>query len=328
MQRRYLWDNLKFLLIFCVVLGHYVGYYTDDVENMKRLFFLLYLFHMPAFIFVSGLFSKKIINEKRWHKVLDYFIMYVFIKGILVIAERLNGGGKEFWLLEADGTEWYAFAIMVFLVITIIARRLDPKFVFIFSLFVGCLSGYHSSNGDFLVIQRILVFYPFFYLGYRMDPDRIEAVTRKKICRILAVIIGTFTVIVVCFGIDRIYGARPLLTGRNPYSALGEFEAIGGLLRCGYYAIVFLLIFALIALMPTAKSIISTWGSHTLSVYTLHRAVIYFVMGMIGGGALIHKHFPAHPGIFLVPAAAVTTILLALPFWDKMLRPILHPKWK
>ena len=328
MQRRYLWDNFKFFLIFCVVLGHYSGYYMDDIENMRRLFFFLYLFHMPAFIFVSGLFSKKIINEKRWNKVLDYFIMYVFIKGILVIAERLNGGGKEFWLLEADGTEWYAFAIMVFLVMTMITRRLNPKFVFAFSIFVGCLSGYHSSNGDFLVLQRILVFYPFFYLGYLMDPDKIEAITRKKIFKILSAMITAFTVAVVCLGINRIYGLRPLLTGRNPYSTLDEYEAIGGLLRGGYYIVVFVLIFALIALVPTTKSIISTWGSHTLSVYVLHRAVIYFFMGMAGGGALIHIHFAGHPGIILIPAAFVTTVILALPFWDKMLRPILHPKWK
>ena len=64
MQRRYLWDNFKFFLIFCVVLGHYSGYYTDDIENMRRLFFFLYLFHMPAFIFVSGLSVKKLSMKK------------------------------------------------------------------------------------------------------------------------------------------------------------------------------------------------------------------------------------------------------------------------
>lgn len=328
MQRRYLWDNLKFFLIFCVVLGHYAGYYMDDIENMRRLFFLLYLFHMPAFVFVSGLFSKKIVNEKRWNKVLDYFIMYVFVKGILVIAARMNGSQKEFWLLRADGVEWYAFAIMVFLVMTMITRRLDPKFVFVFSIFVGCLSGYHSADGDFLVLQRILVFYPFFYLGYLMDPDKIEKFTRKKIYRIFAAVIAIATVAVIYCGIDMIYGWRPMLTGRNPYSILGPQEVYGGIQRCGYYIVVFVLIFALIALMPTAKSIISTWGSHTLSVYVLHRAAIYFFMGIAGGGALIHAHFARHPGIILVPAAMITTIVFSMPCWDKILRPVLHPKWK
>ena len=69
------------------------------------------------------------------------------------------------------------------------------------------------------------------------------------------------------------------------------------------------------------------WGSHTLSVYTLHRAVIYFFMGMAGGRKLIDIYFPGHPGVILVPAAVITTILFSLPFWDKLLQPILHPKW-
>lgn len=327
MQRKYLWDNLKFVLICLVVLGHYIDYYTADSINMRRLFFFIYLFHMPAFIFVSGLFSKKIINQKRWNKVVDYFIMYVFIKGILLISDRINGGGRKFWLLEADGVEWYAFAIMAFLLITMVVCKFHPVYGLLFSMFIGCLSGYYSSDGDFLVIQRILVFYPFFYAGYLMDPDKIEAFTRKKVFRIMSAIILVFTVGIVYRYIDQVYKLRPLLTGRNPYSELDSYEMIGGLLRGGYYVYVFILIFVIISLLPAVKSLISTWGSHTLSVYTLHRVVIYFFMGIAGGGLLIDKHFADHPGMILIPAAILTTILFSLPFWDKMLRPILHPKW-
>ena len=327
MQRKYLWDNLKFLLICLVVLGHYIDYYTDGSLNMRRLYIFITMFHMPAFIFVSGLFSKKIINEKRWNKVLDYFIMYIFIKGILLICDRINGGGRSFWLFEADGVEWYAFAVMMFLIITIVVHRINPAFVFLFSIFVGCLSGYHSADGDFLVIQRILVFYPFFFLGYLLNPDKVETYTRKKPFKIISVVILIFTIGVIYRYIEKLYILRPLLTGRNPYSKLESFEMFGGLLRGGYYVYVFIFIFAIVALVPVSKSVISVWGSHTLSVYTLHRAVIYFFMGMAGGRKLIDIYFPGHPGVILVPAAVITTILFSLPFWDKLLQPILHPKW-
>ena len=64
-ERVSLWDNAKFLLIFLVVLGHFADYYTKDSLNMRRLFLFIYLFHMPAFIFISGLFSKNTVNHKR-----------------------------------------------------------------------------------------------------------------------------------------------------------------------------------------------------------------------------------------------------------------------
>lgn len=327
MERKFLWDNYKFVLILCVVLGHYISYYTEDSENMKRLFFLLYTFHMPAFIFVSGIFSKKIINEKRWTKVIDYFIMYLFIKGLLTISAELNGESSTFWIFRTGGVDWYAFAIMVFLVISMVTCHYKPKFVLLFSIFVGCLSGYHSYDGDFFVIQRILVFYPFFYLGYLMDPDKIEAIVKKKPIKILSFLIIIMMIIIIWLNINKLNEFLPLLTGRNPYSTLGEYEKIGGVLRAGYYIIVLIINFSLIALIPAGKSIISILGKHTMPVYVLHRAVIYFFMGIFGGGTFINNNFPNHPGIVLVIAATLTTIALSLPFWDNCLKHILHPKW-
>lgn len=327
--RRYLWDNLKFVLIFCVVIGHYIQYYTDDSANMRSLFVFLYTFHMPAFIFVSGLFSKRIINEKRWSKVFDYFVMYVFIKIILCISDRINGGNRQFWLLSADSIEWYAFAIMAFLIITILLRNYNPKYILVFSVIIGCLSGYHSENSDFLCIQRILVFFPFFYLGYLMNPEKIEKFTRKKWIKIISIIFLLAVVIVyIRYGGSKLYDFRPLFTGRNPYSSLDQFEALGGFLRGGYYIGVLIMIFAIISLMPIRKTIFSKWGSHTLSVYVLHRAVIYFFMGVMGGNIFIDTYEPHNPGIMLIPIAFITTVVLSLPVWDRILDPILHPKMK
>ena len=50
------WDNLKAILIFLVVLGHIV---PECGAITYWLRFAIYTFHMPAFVFVSGFFSKK-----------------------------------------------------------------------------------------------------------------------------------------------------------------------------------------------------------------------------------------------------------------------------
>lgn len=47
------WDTVKAVLIFLVVLGH-TGTALGD-----RVLSVIYAFHMPLFVFVSGYFSKK-----------------------------------------------------------------------------------------------------------------------------------------------------------------------------------------------------------------------------------------------------------------------------
>ena len=58
-ERDYYFDNLKAVLIFLVVLGHFLLPIYDDafLVVLKRL---IYVFHMPLFVFVSGYFSKNI----------------------------------------------------------------------------------------------------------------------------------------------------------------------------------------------------------------------------------------------------------------------------
>lgn len=52
-ERDYFFDNLKAVLIFLVVLGHFLLPIRGDnpLVVVKRL---IYVFHMPLFVFISG----------------------------------------------------------------------------------------------------------------------------------------------------------------------------------------------------------------------------------------------------------------------------------
>ena len=58
-ERIYYWDNLKFILIAFVALGHFVEVQINDFSNFKGAFLFIYLFHMPLFVFITGFFLKK-----------------------------------------------------------------------------------------------------------------------------------------------------------------------------------------------------------------------------------------------------------------------------
>lgn len=71
-QRVAYYDNLKGILIVLVVVGHLLEPVAVSA-NMTTMQFVdfIYLFHMPLFIFVSGLFCKsickKVFSELMWH---------------------------------------------------------------------------------------------------------------------------------------------------------------------------------------------------------------------------------------------------------------------
>jgi len=47
-----LWDNLKFLLVTCMVIGHFADQFTDVSIIYDSIFLFIYSFHIPLFIFI------------------------------------------------------------------------------------------------------------------------------------------------------------------------------------------------------------------------------------------------------------------------------------
>ena len=83
-QREYLFDNYKVLLIILVVIGHFIEPCYDQNSFLYELKWGIVAFHMPAFIFISGYFSKRIPSIKRLIQglVIPYFVyelVYYFL---------------------------------------------------------------------------------------------------------------------------------------------------------------------------------------------------------------------------------------------------------
>lgn len=77
-NRIYLFDNIKFLAIVLVVIGHAINFLTSSKGNMleKSLYITIYSVHMPLFIFLSGLFLSlwtnllNFLNKRLYHMCL------------------------------------------------------------------------------------------------------------------------------------------------------------------------------------------------------------------------------------------------------------------
>src|SRR5947208_3298483 len=57
-QRDAFFDNAKYLAILLVAMGHSWEPLTDGSRTAEALYEIVYTFHMPAFIVISGYFSR------------------------------------------------------------------------------------------------------------------------------------------------------------------------------------------------------------------------------------------------------------------------------
>jgi putative acyltransferase len=176
-NRIFLWDNLKFFLICCVVVGHFVDQHADVSNTYGSIFLFIYSFHIPLFIFISGLFY----NDKNILKKVIYFFSIGYLyKIVSAIIDRLLGNVKaEFILLSGGGISWFMFAIAIYMIIGYLLRNQNKKFIFLFSIMLACFVGYDQTIGDFLYLSRIIIFLPFFLLGLVVRNEDIVKLKKK-----------------------------------------------------------------------------------------------------------------------------------------------------
>ena len=81
--REIYFDNLKTLLIFLVVLGHFTNL-NKSIPLMGAINNVIYSFHMPLFIFISGYFSKSIRSHRsvEIENILYPYFVFQFINFI------------------------------------------------------------------------------------------------------------------------------------------------------------------------------------------------------------------------------------------------------
>ena len=73
---------------------------------------------MPVFIFVSGLFAKRTVNEKRFDKMLGYILIYLILKLYIYAFKSALGRNPVFNVFVESGMPWFMLALFAFNLLT------------------------------------------------------------------------------------------------------------------------------------------------------------------------------------------------------------------
>ncbi|WP_413538283.1 acyltransferase family protein [Enterococcus malodoratus] len=277
--RDYQIDNIKGLLIILVVFGHM--FLASSSEN-NWLTTLIYSFHMPAFIFLNGLFSKHI-NVK---KVLHFGCLYILVQLAYILVVKTTNYP---WIPESDIIVtpifhvWYLLSLTIWYLLSIIIKKfsLHPAFVLIISVLLALFVRFIDLgvDGNYFAYARTIVFAPFFFAGYFVSlrellnfRNRIQ--NFKFFWLILTVLIVGLNVFY--FGNDAQNWMR-LFFGYVNYSHFADSNVVFIGKEIVQYLLGSVAIIILLSLMSVNRGFLNRIGQHTLAIFICH-PVIYFIV--------------------------------------------------
>lgn len=313
--RIYLFDNIKFLAILLVVIGHAINFLTETDGNMleKSLFLTIYSIHMPLFIFISGLFLKPMDKSTKFpkQKIISYILIGIVLRIVMSVLRLVLGKNMAYSLFDMyDSFTWFMWAMAVFITLMWIFREYNTKIILLVSLLIGCMAGYDKFLGDKLALMRIVVFLPFFVAGYMIKPESLAAFLSNKWVKVVSIFVAVGFLALFFINTDIYQYLRPIFTGRNSFEVLGRFSKFGFAVRLLCYAISTLFGLSVMSLVPNKNlGIITKTGTKTLQIYFWHQAFLLLLshFGVYGLISSVTGDTIA-TGVYILIAVAVTFV--------------------
>lgn len=289
-------DNAKMGLVVLVVLGHVWALLPADAAA-GHLYDFVYLWHMPAFVFLSGYLSRGFAYSpaRMWQLVTDLLVPYVLFEGALAWF-RLHVGGErlqDLWL-DPHFPMWYLLALVAWRLVTPLLRPLPGAVVV--AVGISIASGYLEGEWMALLdLPRILGFLPFFVLGLKTTPEALEWLRGRFPAVLGAVVFAVIAVLAV--NLDRWASTSYLY--QRPFDLMDVPESTAVLTRLLVMAIGLAGTLAWLSLVPRVGGWFTRMGAATMTVYLFHG---FAVKGIEYAG--FPTWFDGHPWLALLAATA------------------------
>ena len=258
-ERSAYWDNIKGILILFVVFAHTLYQLQNQFSAVDQTVDYIYMFHMPAFVFVSGYFGKgeKACSFESLIKLLFLYFVFNSLVGFLYGFTSL---------LQPMYSYWYLIALFVWRLTAHYLARFQKILLILFA--VALFSGFYPSIDNNFGASRILCFYPCYMMGYLLSREKSEAL-RKQAYRERAPFGAAALVIAAAFAVIayQVFAYSDYALLMYPYD--GQLDAFG---RIFLYIIAFSAIYALRCLSPNRPlPLLTQIGRNSLWIYVIHR---------------------------------------------------------
>ncbi|MDF2685274.1 MAG: hypothetical protein K0S55_455, partial [Clostridia bacterium] len=228
------------------------------------IYVMIYSFHMPLFVFVSGYFSKNLekVTKNALKTGLIYLFIHIFIDIITVNPVPLL---TPYWL------DWYLLSLFLWRITIKLLHKV--KFIIPISFAAALISGFIPQIGRNLSLSRTFVLFPFFLIGFFFNKEKIiyikERLSRSKWFFLLSAIIS----IILFFKnlpIQILYFA-------DNYYSVGTSFPVAFFARFFIIGTAVVMCFCILSIIPEHKYSFTYLGENSLYIFLLHALLVKFV---------------------------------------------------
>lgn len=309
-QRDFLIDNIKGFLIFLVVFGHGLEFLRKDSNIARLLYIYIYMFHMPAFVFISGYLSKNL-EKGRNYAVRNLLVPFLFFNTLWnslqlisfwIISSNISGRSSLFSFFRPGWALWYVLSMFLWrMFLPDIVKVKKAIYVF---LILGLVSRLFVEFNVFMSLSRTIVFTPFFLAGYYTTKEKLYKF--KRINKIFPLLMAIFIFILAILLLKYSNLPDEFLWADRSYNHFNFKLWQSIIFAILSYGIGFIFIFILSNLISSRKSFLSKVGENTLPVYLLHT---YLISVLLGITSFIPNNFIKLIVIFI--GSILTTFILS-----------------
>lgn len=288
--RDYRLDNMRSVLICLVVLCHVLVQSTGGPIT-RAIYHTVYVFHMPAFVFVTGYFAR--FRPKR--VAAGMLLPYVVFQLVAIVRRNLVAGrvwSAGLTLLDPQWTLWYLLACVLWYATVPMLRRVSTRRaqagVVVGALVASLAVGFVPWVGSALDLSRVVAYFPFFCAGFYAGGNRLservgamDGNRRRRLvweCAVAIVALMGVYWLAGPFGGNALYRNGPYA---QPIEVLARaFTQVTAGVWC---------VLLFVGSTSRNRGFVTVVGQNTLSVYLLHTWAIRLwrhVLPLPGGEAV------------------------------------------
>ncbi|MFC9685228.1 acyltransferase family protein [Streptomyces sp. NPDC056948] len=316
-------DNAKYLAIVLVAMGHSWEPLRDGSRAASALYMVVYAFHMPAFIIISGYFSRSFdAGPGRIRRLITGLaVPYVVFETAYTLFTRWTDQepDRPISLLDPLYLTWFLAALFIWRLTTPVWRHV--RWPLPIALVIAMLATLSPNVGNDLDLQRTLQFLPYFVLGLCLKPEHFRLVRRRKV-RILAVPVFAAALAVAYWAVPRMTGAW--FYHRDSADELAAPSWSGPVMTLVIFGCSLVLVACFLSWVPGRRAWFTVLGAGTLYGYLLH--------GFVAQGSKFWGwyepewvHRPLGELVVAAVAAVVVTALCTPPV-RRLFRGVMEPE--
>lgn len=299
-QRNIRIDSTKGALILLVVFGHLLEVFVRD-PLYRAVYSAIYLFHMPLFVMISGMFSKARLGGKDYAGILTRLVIpLILFQFLYLLPAALKSGPSSMLSLQPYWLLWFLLALMFWKLA--LPRFVQLPFPVALAVILALAAGYSARIGYAFSLSRTLYFFPFFLVGFLYKDWLADFPARHR--GALAALFAATLAAVMAWSFNGLpYQALWGSMGYALAPAIQGFPATGRLL---VMLLSFVGCIAFLAVVKESRAL-AYLGTRSMAIYLLHGFAIKAM-------ASLAYRFSIPPEPYLLPAWLGLAAVISLAF--------------